>query len=182
MTLALKLLLALVIAAAGLFGVSAYNAHYIDQGRADVQAKWDAAEKTRVAAEQKAMLERQQEERAKEQAMQRAHEQQEVERAQREQALENRAAALQRTNDGLRGTIARLDAASRERRAASASAAADVEADAAARARELLASCADEYRGMAASAAGLANQVIGLQEHIVIIQPEAAALLHAEAP
>ena len=100
-----------------------------------------------------------------------------VQYVRRENVLRRRADAAERTADGLRGTIARLDTESRARRAEGTCAAAEREADAAATARELLSTCAGRYTAMAAEAGGLANQVMGLQDHVVVVQPEAAALL-----
>ena len=116
-------------------------------------------------------------ERAEQQRMAREKEKKDHEQAQREKRLLDRADAAERTADGLRGTIARLDTESRARRAEGTCAAAEREADAAATARELLSTCAGRYTAMAAEAGGLANQVMGLQDHVVVVQPEAAALL-----
>ena len=170
-------LLALVVA-----GVRGCQEHYRGQGRDEVQARWDTErrEQDRMAAAARAQRERT--EREKEQTMARGAEENARVQIQREEAVARGDAGVQRSADGLRGTIARQDADSRARRAASTCPAADVEADEAATARALLGACTGEYRELAKDAAALATQVMGLQDHIVVVQPEAAALLVEEAP
>ena len=143
----------------------------------EVRAEWIAADNQRELEERQAVIDKQRAERAEEQRMAREKEKKDHEQAQREKRLLDRADAAERTADGLRGTIARLDTESRARRAEGTCAAAEREADAAATARELLSTCAGRYTAMAAEAGGLANQVMGLQDHVVVVQPEAAALL-----
>lgn len=66
MTAALfKFLAALVVAGVAYAGALAYNEHYRAQGRAEVQAQWDAAEARRTAQEQRLAAEREQAERHK---------------------------------------------------------------------------------------------------------------------
>lgn len=151
-----------------------------EEGRMEVRAEWIAADNQRKAEERKALIDRQRNERAEEQRMARAAEEKDREQTHRENVLRRRADAAERTADGLRGTIARRNADSRDRRAEGTCAAAEREADAAATARELLSTCAGRYTAMAAEAGGLANQVMGLQDHVVVVQPEAAALLTTE--
>lgn len=178
MTAALfKFLAALVVAGVAYAGALAYNEHYRAQGRAEVQAQWDAAEARRTAQEQRLAAEREQAERHKEQVMQRQHEQKEAQRVKSQQDLQSRIADLEQRNRGLLDAIAARDAASHAQRATGTCAAAESEAHAAAQARNLLAACATRYGVMAADAAGLAGQVIGLQDHITIVQPAAAQLL-----
>lgn len=148
-----------------------------EEGRMEVRAEWIAADNQRELEERQAVIDKQRAERAEEQRMAREKEKKDHEQAQREKRLLDRADAAERTADGLRGTIARLDTESRARRAEGTCAAAEREADAAATARELLSTCAGRYTAMAAEAGGLANQVMGLQDHVVVVQPEAAALL-----
>ena len=167
---------ALVLLVALLFGARGCADGLREEGREQVRQEWHQADTARISAERQAALARQQDEREKEQRMTRESEENALEAARREQALRDRAADLQRRNDGLRNTIARLDADSRALRAAGTCAAADAEADAAARARSVVTACASEYRSMGTRAAELASQVIGLQDHVAVVQPEAAAL------
>ena len=105
----------------------------------------------------------------------------EAEFSKRDQDLQRRSADLQRSDDGMRGAITSANSASTGRRAAGTCPAADAEADDAATARALLGTCTGRYRAMAEDAAGLATQVTDLQDHVVVVQPEAAALLE-ESP
>lgn len=148
-----------------------------EEGRMEVRAEWIAADNQRKAEERKALIDRQRNERAEEQRMARAAEEKDREQTHRENVLRRRADAAERTADGLRDTIAQRDAESRDRRAQGTCAAAEREADDAATARGLLGACAGRYTELAAEAGRLADQVIGLQDHIVVVQPEAAALL-----
>lgn len=79
--------------------------------------------------------------------------------AKRQQALASRVATTDLVARGLRDDIARLDAGRRPDDPEGAG-----HADAAARARELLGSCAERYRGVAEKADGLRDQVMGLQD------------------
>lgn len=179
---AVKIIAGLLLAVALVQGVTSCQEHFREQGRVEVRTQWIDADKTRELAERQDAIERQRAEREKEQAMARAAEENARETQLREEHLRGSIVDLQRRNGRLREQLAGLDAASRERRGAGTCAAADAEADEAATARGLLGACADRYQSMAADAAGLASQVIGLQEHVVLLQPEAAALLRdAEA-
>ncbi|MFV0678990.1 hypothetical protein [Ottowia sp.] len=175
--LAAKALAALALVAALVFGARACQERYREQGRVQVRMQWIEADKARGQAEREALIARQRTERQKEQRMAREAEEKTREAAKREDRLRGRIAVLERTGSGLRGTIARLDAASRARRAASTCPAADAEANDAARARGLLAACAERHTAMATDAGQLAHQVMGLQDHVVVVQPEAAALI-----
>jgi chromosome segregation ATPase len=84
-----------------------------------------------------------------------------VEAAEAERTLLARAARAERTVGSLRDEIARLNA-----RPAPASPQAASYFDEAGVARELLGACAEEYRGLAAEADGLRNQVTGLQQWV----------------
>lgn len=172
-----KALAAAALVGALLLGVRSCQEYYREQGREEVRTEWSSADNQRELEEREAVIDKQRAERAEEQRMAREKEKKDHEQAQREKRLLDRADAAERTADGLRGTIARLDTESRARRAEGTCAAADREADAAATARELLSTCAGRYTAMAAEAGGLANQVMGLQDHVVVVQPEAAALL-----
>ena len=172
-----KALAAAALVGALLLGVRSCQEHYREQGREEVRTEWSSADNQRELEERQAVIDPQRAERAEEQRMAREKEKKDHEQAQREKRLLDRAVAAERAADGLRGTIARLDTESRDRRAEGTCAAAEREADAAATARELLSTCAGRYTAMAAEAGGLANQVMGLQDHVVVVQPEAAALL-----
>lgn len=172
-----KALAAAALVGALLLGVRSCQEYYRVQGREEVRTEWSSADNQRELEEREAVIDKQRAERAEEQRMAREKEKKDHEQAQREKRLLDRADAAERTADGLRGTIARLDTESRARRAEGTCAAAEREADAAATARELLSTCAGRYTAMAAEAGGLANQVMGLQDHVVVVQPEAAALL-----
>ena len=173
----IKLIGAVALLGAVALGLRNCSEGLREEGRMEVRAEWIAADNQRKAEERKALIDRQRNERAEEQRMARAAEEKDREQTHRENVLRRRADAAERTADGLRGTIARLDTESRARRAEGTCAAAEREADAAATARELLSTCAGRYTAMAAEAGGLANQVMGLQDHVVVVQPEAAALL-----
>jgi len=160
--------------------VHAFQEHLREQGRVEVREQWLKADNARQAQERAALIAMQQAERANEQRMAIAKEEKDREQIQREQALRDRAAAADRAVAGLRRAVARLNADSVSRRAESACPAAGREADEAATARELLGACASRYSELGARAGALAAQVTGLQDHIVVAQPEAAALLEPE--
>lgn len=181
MTWLINLAAGLALAAVATFGVTSCQEHYREQGRVAVRAEWIEADKARELAESQAALARDKAEREKEQTMTKEAETHALQATKREAALRDQLAAVVRSNDGLQRELARADAASGERRAAGTCPAADAEADAAAAARGVLGACADRYRAMAADAAGLAEQVVGLQDHVVVVQPAARALL-APAP
>ena len=151
-----------------------------EEGRAEIREEWVLADNARELQERQALIDKQRSERKDEQRMAREKEKKDHEQAQREKRLLDRAVAAERAADGLRGTIARLNADSRDRRAEGTCAAAEREADAAATARELLGACAGRYRALGQGADELASQVMGLQDHVVVVQPEAAALLTTE--
>lgn len=178
MSLLIRAALALAVALSGFVGWGAIASHYIDQGRAEVQQRWDKAVLQQERDHGKAIAQQTEKERATEQAAQKAAEQSLQEAARRDAARDRRVADLRRAADGLRRELAAADAAHAAYRAARPDAAAGAALDAtAARARELFGACAGRYASVAASAAGLASQVMGLQDHLIIVQPEAAALL-----
>ncbi len=162
-------------------GVRSCQEHYRDEGRTEVQSKWDNAKREDQRLAEKARSAKQTAERGKEQGMARKAEENARAQAKRDQDLQRRSADLQRSDDGMRGAITSANSASTGRRAAGTCPAADAEADDAATARALLGTCTGRYRAMAEDAAGLATQVTDLQDHVVVVQPEAAALLE-EAP
>lgn len=176
----INLVMGLVVAAMLALGFNGVREHWREQGRDQVRAEWSRADEARAAQQLQADLARTQGERAKERHMNQEAETNALEATKREAALRDRLAAIVRSHDGLQRELARQDAASSERRAAGTCAAADAEADAAATARGVLGRCAARYRGMAGRAAGLAEQVVGLQAHVLVLQPEARALLAPE--
>ena len=176
-----KAIAAGVLAGVLALGVTRCQEHYRDQGRTEVQDKWDAAKREDQRLAEKARSAKQTAERGKEQGMARKDEENARAQAKRDQDLQRRSADLQRSDDGMRGAITSANSASTGRRAAGTCPAADAEADDAATARALLGTCTGRYRAMAEDAAGLATQVTDLQDHVVVVQPEAAALLE-ESP
>lgn len=174
--LALGLGVAAVLGAATL-GVRGCAEGLREQGRVEVREQWLDADKARDARETAAALAREREQRAREQRQTMEFEKNVLAATKREAALRDRLASIVRSHDGLQRELARESAASSERRSAGTCAAADAEADAAQRARGVVAACADRYRAVAADASRLASQVVGLQEHVIVLQPEAAALL-----
>lgn len=177
-----KALLIAGLAALVATGVRSCQEHYRQQGRAEVQGAWDADRNEQRRMQEMARANRERDERAKEQTMARKGEENERGQVQREEITVRNDARLQRSADGLRNAIASVDASSAARRAASACSAAHAEADEAATARALLAACAGRYRELAKDAADLADQVTGLQDHILLLQPEAGQLQGETAP
>lgn len=172
-----KVLGALLLAAAVAQGVSSCREGLREEGRVEVRGQWITANKQRQAKEREALIAKQKAERDDEQRMARAAEEKNREAFRREEILLDRALAAERSADGLRGTIARLDSASRSRRAEGSCPAAEREADEAQTARGLLGACVGRYRELGQAAGELAGQVTGLQDHVVVVQPEAAQLL-----
>ena len=177
MSLALKVLAALALVWVVMTGVQSCQAHYQEQGRVEVRKQWRDADNDRISLERQAALDKQATERQEEQRMARAAEEKALEQSKRDEQLRDRAQSAERRVIGLLGKLAALDTASGERRAQGTCPAADAEADEAAKARAVLGRCASRYRSMGERAAELANQVTGLQDHVVIVQPESAALL-----
>jgi hypothetical protein len=161
-------------------GVTNFLERYREQGRAEVRAQWVSADNERQAKERQALIDLQAAERGKEQRMAREAEENDRVHVKREEVLRDRAAAAERAAAGLRDTVARLDADSSARRAEGTCAAAEREADEAATARGLLGACAGRYSELGKRAGELANQVMGLQDHIVVVQPEAVMLIEEE--
>lgn len=172
-------LVAKLLAVAGLValattGVRSCQEHYRGQGRGEVQAAWDAERLEQRRMAETARANREREERTKEQTMARGAEENERVQIQREETTVRHDTRGQRSVDGLRGAIASADAGSSARRAAGTCPTAEAEAHEAATARALLGTCSGRYRELAKDAADLADQVTGLQDHILLVQPEAA--------
>lgn len=177
-----KVLGAAALVAMAALGVRGCQEGLREEGRAEVRLDRIIADNARELEERQALIDKQRTEREEEQRMAKAKEEKDREQAQRENALRQRADAAERESGRLRDTVRRLDAESSDRRAAGTCAAAEREADAAATARGLLATCSSRYAELAARAGELADQVIGLQDHIVVVQPEAAALIWDAQP
>ena len=174
-----KAIAAGVLAGVLALGVTRCQEHYRDQGRTEVQKDWDDAKREDQRIAEKARGEKERTERAKEQKMAKAAERNNHVQVQRERTLHDRAVAAESERDGLLGTVAQRNADSAARRAEGTCAAAEREAYDAATARGLLGTCAGRYSEMAKGAGELAGQVMGLQDHIVVVQPEAAAMLES---
>ena len=182
MALLLKLLLAAVAVVGLVQGVRGCQERLREQGRVEVREQWTTADNARISAERQATIDKQRTEREEEQRMARAAEEKALAQSRRDEALLKRADAAERDVGRMRLKLAEANARSTERRAAGTCPAADAEADEAAKARELLGRCSVRYAAMGKRASELASQVIGLQDHVVVVQPEAAALLEEEAP
>jgi hypothetical protein len=102
--------------------------------------------------------------RARERAMQKETERIAREQADKQEALVARAADADRAVAGLRDEVVRLNS-----RPAPAAADALAFAGEARTARELLGACAARYRGVAAAADGLRDQVSGLQDFVASV-------------
>lgn len=165
--------LALIAAVVGLAtaGMLAIRAHFVGQGRTEVQQRWDAqaAADRAAAAEHTSELERL----ARRDG---ARKQQEAERIAREQQaliadLSSRARRADARSRQLRDTITALNARDRALSGAGADARAAGGADGAAIvARELLGRCSERYTAVAADAGRYAAQVIGLQKYATMCQ------------
>lgn len=153
----IKAVITAALVAAAAFGVAQLRAHWVGEGEARVQARWDAAtaKATARAASQAA------DEYQGDMARFRAAERNADEQDRRERDRSGQLAAARAESEQLRGAIAQLDAADRLPQAADPGASAF--AGQAATARELLGRCQARYLAVAASAAELADQVTGLQ-------------------
>lgn len=159
---------------AGLYAAHAWDRSRAESaayaaGQAEVQGRWQAAQ---IEA-QRAAIEAEQRERAKEQAKIKAA--QEAVNATRKQAQRDRAAA-----DAARSELGRLrdELAARDAAASGGAAGGDsgpgCVVDAGATERELLRACAAEYQALAADADGVRARLLGLQEWVrgVCVSPE----------
>lgn len=148
-------------------GAAALRSHLIgigvQRGESSVQAKWDAQKK--VAQQETLRLER--ERRADELIKFRNAERISDEQAQREAAREQRIAAGNAVADSLRSTIDRLNR--RDLSTAGGDPQSVALAEEAATARQLFGSCTERYRGLAAVADGLRDQVSGLQDDAMFV-------------
>lgn len=173
-----RILLAIVITLAAVFGVRAWNSHLVAQGDVQgsqrVQQAWDKAEATRKAKEaqasaqaalQRAAAEAAQ--RTAEQAKQKEAERIAHEQAQREQASRAALDAATASNRSLLTTIANLNADAAARLSSpGAQSCTTADIDAAARARAALGECSSEYTAVAGVADQLTDKVTGLQDFV----------------
>ncbi len=162
--------LALACAATLAWGADALRTHWMDAGRAEVQARWDAARMADQAASANSQAAAQAAARAAEQILTERNE--EIDRAytERETALRGRAAALDAELGRLRGAVvsARAGASAGSPGAAPAAAASGADGGAA-DAGELLLECSRAYADVAGAADGLASQVTGLQDWVRLV-------------
>lgn len=132
------------------------------QGRAEVQAKFDAYVTKQTTDTLNASIKNQEVSLLKQRAVDRSR-QNDFENAKK---LESANARLGGAVAGLRDTIASLNNRAQAGDATQSSAGTD---DAAAISRELLGECASQYRDMAREAGELAAQVIGLQGFVLAL-------------
>ena len=179
-----RVIAAVLLTLAAVFGVRAWNAHLVAQGNAEgaarVRGEWATADAKRQAAES-AVAAQAQAESAERQRRAREEDQlkqEQAERIAREQAKREavKQAALDRAesrNRGLLGAIADLNARAAAAAAAMSGAGQDPGAVAligqASTARELLGQCSSRYTAVAANADGLRSQVIGLQDFVATV-------------
>lgn len=155
-------LVAAALVAVGFFG---YGHHQKQQGRAEVQAKFDAYVAEKNAATLQASLDNQEVSLLKQRAVDRSR-QHDYENTKR---LESANARLGGTVAGLRNTIATLNRPAKAGDAAATGTGTDGAAEIA---RELLGECAIRYSNLAEEAGNLAAQVIGLQGFVLAIEKE----------
>jgi murein L,D-transpeptidase YcbB/YkuD len=143
-----------------------YGYHQKKQGRAEVQAKFDAYIAKQTADTLQASLANQETSLLKQKAVDRSR-QDDYENAQKLAAANSN---LRGAVAGLRNTIAAINHSAKADGVTEASAGTD---DAAKVARELLGECADRYIDVAREAGELAAQVIGLQGFVLAIEESA---------
>ena len=160
------------ICAALYFGYQAWAQHYVRKGVQQERAAWQERETKRLKAEAEARLAAEQKARAEETRKAKETDRVAKEQAQREAHLRAAADTATRRVGSLQHTIQALNERDR-RRNLSAHPDAAALADEAARARELLGQCSGRYTAVAANAAEHAAQVIGLQDYITAINPDA---------
>ena len=140
-----------------------YGHHQKQQGRAEVQAKFDAYIAKQTADTLQASLANQETSLLKQKAVDRSR-QDDFENTKKLAAANSN---LRGAVAGLRNTIATLDHSAKAGDATQASAGTD---EAATVARDLLGECADQYIDVAREAGELAAQVIGLQGFVLAIE------------
>ena len=173
-----RILLAILITLATVFGVRAWNSHLVAQGDTQgsqrVQQAWDQAEAKRKAAESearaKAALKRAADEtaaRAAEHAKQKETERIAHEQVQRERAQSAALAVAESRNRSLHTTIAQLNANAAARLSSpSPQSCTTADIDAATTARTALGECSSRYTALGGVADRLSGQVTGLQDFV----------------
>jgi hypothetical protein len=144
-----------------------YGHHQKQQGRAEVQAKFDAYIAKQTADTLQASIDNQEISMLKQRAADRSR-QNDFENTKK---LASANAGLRDSLAGLRSTIYSFDHPAKARDVTQTSAGSD---DAAKVARDLLGECASEYQTLAGEAGGLAAKVIGLQGFVLAIEESAA--------
>ncbi|WP_422099108.1 hypothetical protein [Variovorax sp.] len=166
-------LIAIVVALAGT-GLLMVRAHWLAEGGAKVQQRWDARDAADSAAAAANALELQRLARRSETLKQQQTERIARDLQDRNALLAHRNGTLDARNRELLGTIAALDADDAALDAvpgAPAHAGAPRAADGrAAVAREVLGRCSGRYAAVATDAARFASQVIGLQQYATVCQ------------
>ena len=173
--------IATAVSAALYFGYQAWAQHYVNKGAQQERSVWQSKEDKRQKAETQARLAAEQKARAEETRKAKENDRVAQEQALREAQLRAAADMAHRRLGSLQHTIHALNERDR-RRAMSAQSDAVALADEAARARGLLGQCSGRYAAVAASASEHAAQVIGLQDYIVAVNPDAQPLPAAEEP
>lgn len=166
-------LIGVVLTAAGA-GVLKVRSHWIAEGSAEVQQRWDEQVKTDRATAAENALELQRIARRDETRRQEANERIARELKTRNAGLVQRARTADARNRELLDTIDALNASDLAMPSASADASSGSGPDGAAiTARKLLGQCSSRYVAVAADAARYASQVIGLQQYATLCQARA---------
>ena len=145
------------VVAAVIGAAAAVRSHFIQEGEAIVQKKWNDQKEV----DKDLRLQREAEARQEENVKRLNSERIADEQASREADRERRLALSNAAVDSMRNTIDRLNA--RDLSQASGNTSATAIAEGAATARKLLGICTDQYRGLAERAQRLSDQVAGLQ-------------------
>ncbi|BDR08605.1 DUF2514 domain-containing protein [Comamonas thiooxydans] len=180
-----RILLAILITLAAVFGARAWNSHLVAQGDAQgakrVQQAWDQAEAKRQVAESaasaKAALQRAADEtaaRVAEQSKQKETERIAHEQAQREQASRAALDTATSRNRSLLTTIAQLNAnaAAAKLSGPGSQSCSTADVDGATAARNALGECSSRYTALGGIADKLSGQVTGLQDYIRFVSTQ----------
>lgn len=176
-----RILLAILITLATVFGVRAWNSHLVAQGDTQgakrVQQAWDQAKAAESEARAKAALKRAADEtaaRLAEQAKQKETERIAHEQAQREQASRAALDTATSRNRSLLTTIAQLNANAAAAKLSGpgpqSCSAADI--DGATTARNALGECSSRYTALGGITDKLSGQVTGLQDYIRFVSTQ----------
>lgn len=159
----IRLALIAAVLAALAAGAAAVRSHLIDVGEQRVQTRWDAQK----AVDQAKTLELERERSAEQLIKFRNAERISDEQTKLEAARLRRIANGDAVADSLRNTIDRLNR--RDVSTAAGDPRSVALAEEAATARQLFGSCTERYRGLAAQADGLRDQVSGLQDDALLV-------------